>query len=130
MLANPSLFFIIGSSLQRSNKEQVLCWADFRLVIEDPINLILYLQLMKKYNHHLAMEEARNAEAAAALAEVEAERNSFRDQLSEAMTRLESLTAAADPAPDISHRRLEVTIQDLKSRLELDSAVRKRLEVS
>ncbi|XP_055903607.1 unconventional myosin-XVIIIa isoform X1 [Eupeodes corollae] len=89
-------------------------------------------ELMKKYSttvKQLNTEQIAMSEYEFRISELEAERNSLKDNVSELQQRLENVENMSDPSAAMLSKRLEIRTKELESRLELEQATRSRLEV-
>uniref|UniRef100_A0A1I8PN63 Myosin tail domain-containing protein n=1 Tax=Stomoxys calcitrans TaxID=35570 RepID=A0A1I8PN63_STOCA len=89
-------------------------------------------ELMKKYSatvKQLNTEQIAASEYEFKLSELEAERNSLKELVTELQHRLENVENLADPSAAMMSKRLELRSKELESRLELEQATRSRLEV-
>ncbi|XP_055853907.1 unconventional myosin-XVIIIa isoform X4 [Episyrphus balteatus] len=89
-------------------------------------------ELMKKYSttvKQLNTEQIAMSEYEFRISELEAERNSLKDSVSELQQRLENVENMSDPSAAMLSKRLEIRTKELESRLELEQATRSRLEV-
>lgn len=89
-------------------------------------------ELMKKYSatvKQLNTEQIAMSEYEFRISELESERNSLKDTVSELQQRLENIENMSDPSAAMMSKRLEIRTKELESRLELEQATRSRLEV-
>ena len=84
---------------------------------------------MKKYKASVAAvstDQITIQDQAGTIAELENERNKLREQLAELATKVESLEG--ENVTTTQHKRLELKVRELESKLELEQTTRSRLE--
>uniref|UniRef100_A0A1L8E4V2 Putative myosin n=1 Tax=Nyssomyia neivai TaxID=330878 RepID=A0A1L8E4V2_9DIPT len=89
-------------------------------------------ELMKKYTStvkQLNSEQMASSEYEIKISELEAEKNTLREQIAELTTRLENVENMSDPSASLLTKRLELRTKELESKLELEQATKARVEV-
>uniref|UniRef100_A0A1B0CWF9 Uncharacterized protein n=1 Tax=Lutzomyia longipalpis TaxID=7200 RepID=A0A1B0CWF9_LUTLO len=89
-------------------------------------------ELMKKYTatvKQLNTEQMASSEYEIKISELEAEKNSLKEQIAELTARVENVENMSDPSASLLTKRLELRTKELESKLELEQATKARIEV-
>lgn len=89
-------------------------------------------ELMKKYTatvKQLNTEQMASSEYEIKISELEAEKNSLKEQIAELTARVENVENMSDPSASLLSKRLELRTKELESKLELEQATKARVEV-
>ncbi|XP_059619445.1 unconventional myosin-XVIIIa isoform X3 [Phlebotomus argentipes] len=89
-------------------------------------------ELMKKYTatvKQLNTEQMASSEYEIKISELEAEKNSLKEQIAELTARVENVENMSDPSASVLTKRLELRTKELESKLDLEQATKARVEV-
>ncbi|XP_055629704.1 repetitive organellar protein isoform X6 [Toxorhynchites rutilus septentrionalis] len=89
-------------------------------------------ELIKKYSttvKQLSSEQAIIADYEIKISELETEKKSLKEQISDLTSRLENVENISDSSSSIQLKRLELRTKELESRLEFEQATRARMEI-
>ncbi|GJQ77979.1 Myo18 [Trypoxylus dichotomus] len=104
--------------------------ADLQLQVEE--NEEELAEVLKKYKttiQQMSLDQLALQEQVSLVGELEAERNSLKEQLAELTSKLDSLENAGDASSNILVKRTELKVKELESKLDLEQTTRTRLEV-
>ncbi|XP_044737975.1 unconventional myosin-XVIIIa isoform X4 [Chrysoperla carnea] len=89
-------------------------------------------EVLKKYRatvQQLSTEQMALQEQISINSDIEAERNSLKEQLAELTMKLEAMETLGDPSSSAQAKRMELRAKELESKLEFEQTTRARLEV-
>ena len=89
-------------------------------------------ELLKKYSltvKQMNTQQSSISEYEIRISELETEKKSMKDQISELTARLENVESMGDSSTSIQNKRLELRAKELESRLEFEQTTRARMEV-